>query len=335
MSELRFGTAARLYYDSLNLKLPGQLDLLDAWFPSLIIEEIPSDGETKTDAEYSDMDFRIRAVKYHDSFYAGGSRRVSQITGRLTGTAKGNQEKERRTAFLIQKHLSGRLVSELPLLPVLQEAVLERMEQMDDDQLDQFYGRIFDYIEALVSTREANTEYELLTELFPMDHEVFDGILYNTVYQLVKQTRQSISNGYLWLLIGGLLRNESGRVLRMYDSSFVPIRRQSTEDGTLRDKLYFLIHPEEYEAFYEGDDLDRRFPGIEWFCDRCKDYLNTQPGFTDQNPVWVCTKCGYENRLDADVIYDSREDYDNQLRPMGEEALKRAVEERKKKCGKK
>lgn len=42
---------------------------------------------------------------------------------------------------------------------------------------------------------------------------------------------------FLWLLTGSLLRNETGRVLRMYDSSFIAIRRQMSETGELEDKL--------------------------------------------------------------------------------------------------
>lgn len=44
----------------------------------------------------------IQAVLYHDQYYVGGSKRVTQIAGRLLGTAKGSQEKERATARMIQ-----------------------------------------------------------------------------------------------------------------------------------------------------------------------------------------------------------------------------------------
>ena len=329
MRELRFGFASKLYYENIHRKLPGQLDLIDAWFPSLIVEEVPSDGETKTDAEYDDRCFHIRAVKYHGSYYAGEGRRVSQITGRLSGTAKGNQEKERKTASLIQKHLAEQMVTDLKILPRLQETVLQRIEQLDGEQREHFYGSLFSYIDAMITERESKTEYDLLNELFPMDREVFEGILYNTSYQLAKLTDQAIANGYLWLLLGGLLRNEAGRILRLYDSSFIPIRRQSSDDGTIRDKLYYLLRPDRYESFYEGDDLDMRYPGIEWYCDRCESHLNSQDGFTDRNPVWVCKECGYENRIDASLIYDNEEDYHNQTRPMREEAIERAIRERK------
>ena len=329
MSGLRFGTAAKLYSDARGQALPAQLDLLNMWFPSLIMEELPSDGSTKTEAEYIDRVFRIRAVNYRGSFYAGPSRRVSQITGRLIGTANGNQEKERRTAFLIQKHLAEVLTTDFETTASLQENVLLHIEQLKEEERERFYGFILAYIEEQLEERERKQEYELLCEPFPMDREVFEGILYNAVYQLVKQTDQSVANSFLWLLLGGLLRNEAGRVLRMFDSSFVPIGRQTSENGTLRDRLMYLIEPECYESFYEGDDLDKRFPGIEWFCDRCGDHLNEQEGFTDEAPVWICRNCGYENRIDADVIFASREDYHNQIRPLGEDALQRAVSERK------
>lgn len=52
--------------------------------------------------------------------------------------------------------------------------------------------------------------------------------------------------------------------------------------------------------FYDGDDLDKRFPGVDWYCDRCGEYLNDQPGFDDHLHTWKCTRCGYENRIEMD-----------------------------------
>lgn len=328
MTELRFGSAAKLYSSTIHEPLPNHLDLLDRWFPALIVRETKQDGTFRKEAEYNDREFCIEAVKYNGSFYAGGSRRVAQITGRLVGTAKGNQEKERKTASILQKHLAEVMVTDFFVLTELQKSVLERIEPFNEAQRESFYVSMLEYIEAMLVERENKPEYERLEELFPLDTEVFEGILYNAVYQMVIQTDQSIANGYLWLLLGGLLRNEAGRVLRLYDSSFIPIRRQSSEDGTLRDRLRYLIAPEQYESFYEGDDLDMRYPGIEWYCDRCEAHLNEQEGFTDRDPIWVCTACGYENRIDADVIYNSREDYHHQVRPMTEEEVRHAVAER-------
>ncbi|MBQ8067134.1 MAG: hypothetical protein IJ201_02165 [Solobacterium sp.] len=328
MTELRFGSAARLYSSTINESMPNQLDLLDRWFPCLIVQETEHDGAFRKEAEYNDRGFCIEAVKYNGSFYAGGSRRVAQITGRLVGSAKGNQEKERKTASILQKHLAEVMVTDLSVLPSLQRSVLERIEKFNEEQRESFYVAILEYVEAVLVNWETKAEYERLEELFPLDSEVFEGILYNAVYQMVIQTDQSIANGYLWLLLGGLLRNEAGRVLRLYDSSFIPIRRQSSEDGSIRDKLRYLIAAEQYESFYEGDDLDQRYPGIEWYCDRCEAHLNEQEGFTDRNPIWVCTACGYENRIGADVIFNNREDYHHQIRPMTEEEVRHAVDER-------
>ena len=32
--------------------------------------------------------------------------------------------------------------------------------------------------------------------------------------------------------------------------------------------------------------MSERFPGIDWYCDRCNAYLNDQPGFDDHH--YVC-----------------------------------------------
>ena len=34
------------------------------------------------------------------------------------------------------------------------------------------------------------------------------------------------------------------------------------------------------------------FPDIDWYCDHCNDYLNSQSGFHDGCGDWTCTKCG-------------------------------------------
>ena len=40
--------------------------------------------------------------------------------------------------------------------------------------------------------------------------------------------------------------------------------------------------------------MSERFPGIDWYCDRCNAYLNDQPGFDDHHYVWKCTECGHK-----------------------------------------
>lgn len=50
-----------------------------------------------------------------------------------------------------------------------------------------------------------------------------------------------------------------------------------------------------------------RFPGIDWYCDRCNAQLNIQPGFDDHKYVWKCTKCGYKNSISRDNIDCTRD----------------------------
>ena len=40
--------------------------------------------------------------------------------------------------------------------------------------------------------------------------------------------------------------------------------------------------------------FDERFPGIDWHCDRCGAYLNSQEGFDDHKYLWKCTECGID-----------------------------------------
>ena len=195
---------------------------------------VPSDGNIKKPAEYIDHEFMIHAVKYHGHYYSGGSTRISQITGRLTGTAKGNQEKERKTAELIQKHLASRFITDMELTPFLKNNVLEKLDVLDEDNTNAFGQRLLDLIFNLTDQRSKMDEYARSNVLFPYDDEVFDGIIYNTAYQLELGTTEGLGNAYLWLLTGSLLRNETGRVLRMYDSSFIAIRRQISEKETLK-----------------------------------------------------------------------------------------------------
>ena len=328
MDSFRFGNVLSLYYQAREKKQPSQLDLLDVWLPGLIVREVESNGNTKREAEYQDREFVIDAVRYHGSFYAGSSKRVSQITGRLIGTAKGNQEKERRTASLIQKHLAGQLVTDFEAVTRLQETVKDQLSLLQGKAHEAFYVSVYTFIETCIIERKGMDEYDRLSELFPMDDEVFEGVLYNAVYQLEQVTEDSIANGYLWLLLGTLLRNETGRLVRLYDSSFIPIRRQMSETNEVLDKLFYLLKPQAYQSFYEGDDLDQRFPGIEWYCDHCRAHLNEQEGFDDHVHSWKCRVCGYLNQIEFEEIYDNEEDWQNGIHRHGKEDFERALKQR-------
>lgn len=188
--------------------------------------------------------------------------------------------------------------------------------------------QIFELLYDLAEQRKEMDDYSRKTEPFSMDDEVFDGVIYNAAYQLNLESYDGLCNAFLWLLTGGLLRNETGRVLRLYDSSFIAVNRQISETGELKDKLNYLFHPEEYYDTYSGDDLDNRFPGIEWYCDQCGAHLNEQEGFDDHLPSWKCLKCGFENKLSVGEIYDNHEDWRNGIRKADPDKLADALEVR-------
>lgn len=327
--QLRYGVIAGLYYDIRKIKIPNQLDLIDAWFPDLIIRTDPSDGTTKIPARYEDREFMIHAVQYRGHLYCGGSTRVSQIEGRLIGSAAGNREKERRSAELIQKHVADCFVKDMELTPRLKENTAGFMENLTGKEREHFERILFSLLYDLAQERSSLDGYSKRTEAFPMDDETFDGVVYNAAYQLNLGTHDGLSNAYLWLLTGSLLRNEAGRVLRLYDSSFIAVRRQFSETGTLMDKLDYLFYPENYYNTYSGDDLSSRFPGVEWYCDRCGAHLNEQDGFDDHLQEWKCRVCGCSNPLEMSEIYDNDEDRKNRIRPVDPEKFYDSVERRR------
>ncbi len=328
--DLRLGYVTDIYYSLIKEKSPKQLDLLDEWFPGFVVIEREEQG--KKEAEYADREFSIYASRYNDSLYSGGSsNRVSQILGRLIGTAKSNQEKERKTAELIQKNLAEIMITDPEAIDVLQNAVGRHLIDLNDEQLQEFYQSLFAVIWDTSVERYQKDSYERMNEPFPMDDEVFDDLIYNSGYQLHLYTFDGIVNAYLWLLLGGLLRNEVGRVTRMYHSGFSAVNRQHSETGHILDKLNYLFFPEEYGSTYSGDDLNKRFPGVSWQCDGCSDILESQPGFDDHLPVWQCRKCGCLNILGYDAVNDNTEDYLHGIKYSDEEIenFNRAIEARK------
>ena len=139
-----------MYYQAASLPLPSQLDLLDEWLPELVVHEVQPESSAKQEAEYRETRFQIDAVRYKGSFYVGGSRRISQITGRLIGTAKGNQEKERKAASMIQSHLAALLVTDFDVITRLKENTLDKLSVLDDEALEEFYVGLYTYIEDLI-----------------------------------------------------------------------------------------------------------------------------------------------------------------------------------------
>ena len=41
--------------------------------------------------------------------------------------------------------------------------------------------------------------------------------------------------------------------------------------------------------------MGERFPDVDWYCDYCHAYLNSQYGFDDHKYIWKCTECGFVN----------------------------------------
>lgn len=50
--------------------------------------------------------------------------------------------------------------------------------------------------------------------------------------------------------------------------------------------------------------------GVDWYCDCCGAYLNTQPEFSTITEMWICTECGCINDVsENNIIQESEMDY--------------------------
>ncbi len=322
--DLRVGYIGRLLFDRvLGQTTPRQIDLLDLFFPRLLIEEVTPPGKQtesqRQDASFDDLCDIIRAMKIKGKFHVGKSNRVTQIVGRLIGTAKSNLEKERKTASLIQENLAGRLVNQPNLTIHLVNNTELLLSQLTDEQWVLYIDSFADYINTLMKARAQMTDLDKNWQLFPINDEVFDELMGNVVAQWNLFTLRGFSKALTWLLLGALLRNQIVRLLYYYDTDFSLLREVIDPD---------MLEAGDYEDYYGGDDLDRRFPGIEWYCDRCGDYLNSQEGFDDHVRIWTCSKCGYKNPITIDHIYETKEDYLSGQSPVNPDKFFQALKER-------
>lgn len=55
--------------------------------------------------------------------------------------------------------------------------------------------------------------------------------------------------------------------------------------------------------------MSGRFKDVDWYCDCCDAYLNTQSGFDDSKYTWKCTECGHKNSISSDNVYSTKEEY--------------------------
>ncbi len=399
-TDFRFGPAAEhLMRCADDGPVPKQIDLLDLFFPGLLLCEIPSDGQTKQAAEFHEDDLYIHAVRYRGSWYTSGSDRVNQIISRLYGSARSGLEKERKNASLIQRRIARALAADQQQVLNLVGYIGNLMLTFDSKKWERFLSGLADFLEACAdryrgtSEKDASAIADDADTLFPIEPAVADRLLECIVQQLEAQDVLHMAIAYAWILLGSLLRNQIWQLLAVYTSDFNLARAQdevpdeedlwedpdeedmgarltkdemtkkglkeealslggSNEEGlsqeglseewlteepkNLDDDLYdpdtsydsSLLEGTYESYYYEGDDLDRRFPGIDWYCDRCEDYLNDQPGFDDHLPVWKCTRCGYKNCIDIDNINHSEQDYRDGLPPLDPEKFYRALKER-------
>lgn len=332
---LSFGAAAALYEEAQGEKKTNQLTLLEKWLPGLVVTVEPA-FEAKREAYFDDIDLHFHAVRYHGKLYqSAGSRRVAQILGRLTGTAKGSPEKERRTANRIQRSIASYLTAEKEPILLLQRNAMDQLEELNEAEADGLLEEMTGMILTLAEDRESMTAAEKNDEPFPMDDDIFDTVVTNALSELVTDGTQHLANAFLWLLLGGLLRNESWRLTHAFDPSFTMIHFHPGETASLSDRLHYILCPEDYYPVYSGDDLGARFPGVVWKCDRCGVTLNDQPGFDDREPVWKCKSCGYENRIAMDQIFTTEDDFQSGREPVNPEDFLAAVRARKEETGNK
>ena len=303
-----------LFHFVLKVKVPKQLDLLDFFYPELIVSEEPAISILKEEAFFDDKDLMIHAEKRNNSFYAGGSKRVSQITARLIGTSKGGQEKERQTAVRIRERIAQELTIQHYPIAKLLHYWKEILEALDEDVRKLLTDLLSAYIDNVID-RYVNHPDEAGSEPFPFRDDIFSAYQERLVNAWNKASLECV---IVWLLLGALLRNEISCLVLRYACDFCFF----SEAASLPDMETYT------ESFYEGDDLDKRFPGIEWFCDRCGDRLDHQIGFDDHLRVWKCTKCGYKNRIEISEIYDSDEAWEEKRSPIDPDDFYRALKRR-------
>lgn len=327
--QLRFSEVETICDSYMPSDAKNQMDRLYYWLPETVIHMRDPEEGGKIPPTFRYDDRVIYASLYRGYIYATGDPAVTQIMGRLYGSAKGNAEKERKKSELIRKRVSRELVEDRNLISQLIRNIKQKVSVLKEDVLYDLCEDLLDLVFELADKRIEMSPLERDAEAAAMDDEVFDGVIYNAAYQLQDITVDSTARAILWLMLGGLLRNEAGRIFRVFNSAFVPSFRQGDLAASIVDKLGALYFDEDYEDIYTGDDLGNRFPGIEWMCDNCGAYLNAQLGFDDHLQVWQCRSCGALNQISAETIFPNEEERERH-HPSDWEKMKEAIERRKK-----
>lgn len=344
------GEPTSLNHVEIYRTLKAKMEQNHAWWIANTAEYKSTGDFSRFSAIYDDQLRVILAMRKENGKFrqsgadSSANSRVTQILGRLSGTARGNQEKERPAALAMQKRMASDLCHKPGLLRFYRDLNMQRIAELSEEQATRFVDRMADYINGVLARRSAQSSAERESEPFPIDDEIFDEVMNNVVYQWnlegneknddpdVSETDdlETTANAFTWLLLLSLLRNECRRLNQTYLSTFQPKSTYLPVD-----------HPVEYtetddpdligieEDVYTGNDLDRRFPGIEWYCDCCHEYLNIQNGFDDHLPEWRCQKCGYVNHLSLERIYESDASWQNGQRPVDRDAFTNALKARR------
>ena len=250
-----------------------------AWWTANTSEYKSAEDFTHFSAIYDDRRRAILAMrKENGKFRQGGgsssaNSRVTQILGRLLGTAKGNQEKERPAALAMQKRMVSDLCRNSDVLRFYRDLNRQRIAGLSKEQAVRFVDKMADYINGVLDRRSAQSSVERESEPFPIDDEIFDEVMNNVIYQWnlednekhddpdVTETDdlETTANAFTWLLLLSLLRNECRRINQTYLSTFQlkssyvpvdhPVEYTETDDPDLIGKE---------EDVYTGNDLDRK-----------------------------------------------------------------------------
>ncbi|MCR5586072.1 MAG: Sec23/Sec24 zinc finger-containing protein [Lachnospiraceae bacterium] len=311
-----------IYEKVLKIKKPTNATLLYLLMPELPIilaDEAKYDYATQT----------ILLPEKNNKLYIPGQSddndRIRQIVGRLIGTSMSSKEKERSNASLIQKRVASDLVEDSDKLDDLCDYHIQLISGLYADESGQIYDEfekcINEYLDAL-SKKETKKAVTDENTLFPFDEFTYDELLNNIKIMWGVDDIASKSKAFTWLVLGASLRENVNRVLKKYNCSFI-------------DKTMEILKEAEsfedegaWEYFYEGNDLDNRFPGIVWRCDRCGSVLNEQRGFDDHLRIWKCEICGYKTVIDIDNIYDTEDDFRNGGQSVDKEKMFRALKKR-------
>lgn len=70
-----------------------------------------------------------------------------------------------------------------------------------------------------------------------------------------------------------------------------------------------------------GKRKNEELQNIDWYCNNCNEYLNSQSGFYVDCGSWSCTTCGHSSSITVDeIIWDDdtgEDDYDDILSNPG------------------